>query len=108
MINSYQLQPNCLLELQLKNNYIQLPPPGGQLNYYDHYAEGILYKMSKKSGAVSKLTSHGSGSVSKDGAGVWKERWAVLQGTKLFLYHKRKVWCCTISNICAREKKMQS
>ncbi|KAG0091497.1 hypothetical protein BGZ92_000529 [Podila epicladia] len=89
MINSYQLQPNCLLELQLRNNYIQLPPPGGQLNYYDHYAEGILYKMSKKSGAVSKLTSHG-GSASKDGAGVWKERWAVLQGTKLFLYHKRK------------------
>ncbi|KAG0038601.1 hypothetical protein BGZ82_011495 [Podila clonocystis] len=90
MINSYQLQPNCLLELQLRNNYIQLPPPGGQLNYYDHYAEGILYKMSKKSGAVSKLTSHGSGSASKDDTGVWKERWAVLQGTKLFLYHKRK------------------
>ncbi|KAF9384301.1 hypothetical protein CPB97_005779, partial [Podila verticillata] len=90
MINSYQLQPNCLLELQLRNNYIQLPPPGGQLNYYDHYAEGILYKMSKKSGAVSKLTSHGSGNASRDGTGVWKERWAVLQGTKLFLYHKRK------------------
>ncbi|KAF9211022.1 hypothetical protein BGZ59_008622 [Podila verticillata] len=90
MINSYQLQPNCLLELQLRNNYIQLPPPGGQLNYYDHYAEGILYKMSKKSGAVSKLTSHGSGSASKDSTGVWKERWVVLQGTKLFLYHKRK------------------
>ncbi|KAF9324682.1 hypothetical protein BG006_000319, partial [Podila minutissima] len=88
-INSYHLQPNCLLELQLRNNYIQLPPPGGELNYYDHYAEGILYKMSKKSGAVSKLTSHG-GSASRDGTGVWKERWAVLQGTKLFLYHKRK------------------
>ncbi|KAG0338751.1 hypothetical protein BG004_007093, partial [Podila humilis] len=91
MINSYQLQPNCLLELQLKNNYIQLPPPGGQLNYYDHYAEGVLYKMSKKSGAVSKLTNHGiSSNVFKDNSGVWKERWVVLQGTKLFLYHKRK------------------
>lgn len=106
MINSYQLQPNCLLELQLRNNYIQLPPLGGQLNYYDHYAEGILYKRSKKNGAVSKLTSHGSGSASKDGTGVWKERWVVLQGTKLFLYHKRKVWCCTKSKIFVCAKKL--
>ncbi|KAG0354608.1 hypothetical protein BGZ54_001566, partial [Gamsiella multidivaricata] len=40
--------PHCLLELQLRNNYIQLPPPGTTLSYYDHYAEGVLYKMSKK------------------------------------------------------------
>ncbi|KAG0317144.1 hypothetical protein BGZ99_006458 [Dissophora globulifera] len=75
LVSSYQLQPHCLLELQLRNNYIQLPPPGTSLSYYDHYAEGVLYKMSKKSSAKT---------------GTWKERWVVLQGTKLFLYHKRK------------------
>ncbi|KAG0284645.1 hypothetical protein BGZ96_010997 [Linnemannia gamsii] len=48
LVSSYNLQPHCLLELQLKNNYIQLPPPGTPLNYCDHYAEGLLYKKSKK------------------------------------------------------------
>ncbi|KAF9899945.1 hypothetical protein EC991_008122 [Linnemannia zychae] len=81
LVSSYNLQPHCLLELQLRNNYIQLPPPGTPLNYYDHYAEGLLYKRSKK----SKL-----GQGSKDCSGVWKERWVVLQGNKLFIYHKRK------------------
>ncbi|KAF8939888.1 hypothetical protein BGZ58_008399 [Dissophora ornata] len=86
LVSSYNLQPHCLLELQLRNNYIQLPPPGTPLNYYDHYAEGVLYKMSKKSRPVSRLTNNGT----KECAGVWKERWVVLQGTKLLVYHKRK------------------
>ncbi|KAG0262032.1 hypothetical protein BGZ95_004098, partial [Linnemannia exigua] len=81
LVSSYNLQPHCLLELQLRNNYIQLPPPGTPLNYYDHYAEGLLYKRSKK----NKL-SQGN----KECTGVWKERWVVLQGNKLFIYHKRK------------------
>ncbi|KAF9091055.1 hypothetical protein BGX29_011140 [Mortierella sp. GBA35] len=81
LVSSYSLQPHCLLELQLRNSYIQLPPPGTALNYYDHYAEGLLYKKSKK----NKL-----GQGNKECAGVWKERWVVLQGNKLFIYHKRK------------------
>ncbi|CAO3567017.1 unnamed protein product [Mortierella alpina] len=81
LVSSYALQPHCLLELQLRNNYIQLPPPGSSLSYYDHYAEGVLYKMSKKSaGNVAKSSS----------TGVWKERWVVLQGTSLLIYHKRR------------------
>ncbi|KAG9061920.1 hypothetical protein KI688_006636 [Linnemannia hyalina] len=79
LVSSYNLQPHCLLELQLRNSYIQLPPPGTPLSYYDHYAEGLLYKKSKK----SKL-----GQGNKEHA--WKERWVVLQGNKLFIYHKRK------------------
>ncbi|KAG0078599.1 hypothetical protein BGZ90_004845 [Linnemannia elongata] len=79
LVSSYNLQPHCLLELQLRNSYIQLPPPGTPLNYYDHYAEGLLYKQSKK----SRL-----GQGNKECA--WKERWVVLQGNKLFIYHKRK------------------
>ncbi|KAG0373065.1 hypothetical protein BGX24_012188 [Mortierella sp. AD032] len=81
LVSSYNLQPHCLLELQLRNNYIQLPPPGTPLNYYDHYAEGLLYKRSKK----NKL-----GQGNKECIGVWKERWVVLQGNKLSVYHKRK------------------
>ncbi|KAF9130207.1 hypothetical protein BGW39_003340 [Mortierella sp. 14UC] len=81
LVSSYNLQPHCLLELQLRNNYIQLPPPGTPLNYYDHYAEGLLYKRSKK----NKL-----GQGNKECSGVWKERWVVLQGCKLFIYHRRK------------------
>ncbi|KAF9300234.1 hypothetical protein BGZ74_008111 [Mortierella antarctica] len=84
LMNSYSLEPHDLLELQLRNHYIQLPPPGGHLNYSDHYAEGVLFKLSKKS-RPSLLTSNG-----KDSTGVWKERWVVLQGTKLLIYHKRK------------------
>ncbi|KAF9958211.1 hypothetical protein BGZ70_009264 [Mortierella alpina] len=81
LVSSYALQPHCLLELQLRNNYIQLPPPGSSLSYYDHYAEGVLFKMSKKStGNVAKSSS----------TGVWKERWVVLQGTSLLIYHKRR------------------
>ncbi|KAF9355916.1 hypothetical protein BGX26_005963 [Mortierella sp. AD094] len=86
LVSSYHFQPHCLLELQLRNNYIQLPPQGTGLNYYDHYAEGVLYKKSKKSRQVSKLTSQGI----KDSAGFWKARWVVLQGNKLFIYHKQK------------------
>ncbi|KAF8985393.1 hypothetical protein BGZ46_004505 [Entomortierella lignicola] len=70
----------------LRNNYIQLPPQGTGLNYYDHYAEGVLYKMSKKSGPVSKLTSNGI----RDSAGVWKVSWVVLQGNRLLIYRKSK------------------
>ncbi|KAF8944510.1 hypothetical protein BGZ47_004137 [Haplosporangium gracile] len=79
LVSSYNLQPHCLLELQLRNNYISLPPPGTPLSYYDHYAEGLLYKKSKK----GKL-----GQGNKECA--WKERWVVLQGNRLFIYHKRK------------------
>lgn len=70
----------------------------GQLSYYDHYAEGVLYKLSKKSRPYSLLTGyhqpqHLSAKESSMllTAGVWKERWVVLQGTKLLIYHKRKV-----------------
>lgn len=87
LINSYTLQPQDLLELQLRSHYIQLPPPGGDLNYGDHYAEGTLFKLSKKSKSVSMLTNHGG----KEALGVWKERWVVLQGHRLLIYHKRKV-----------------
>ncbi|GJJ67704.1 hypothetical protein EMPS_00050 [Entomortierella parvispora] len=97
LLSSYNLQPQDLLELQLRNHYIQLPPPVGQLSYYDHYAEGVLYKLSKKSRPSSLLTGyHQSQQLSaKESsvlltAGVWKERWVVLQGTKLLIYHKRK------------------
>ncbi|KAG0009724.1 hypothetical protein BGZ80_002126 [Entomortierella chlamydospora] len=86
LVSSYHLQPHCLLELQLRNDYIQLPPQGTGLNYYDHYAEGVLYKKSKKNRQVSNLTSQGI----KDSMGFWKARWVVLQGNKLFIYHKRK------------------
>ncbi|KAF9942703.1 hypothetical protein BGZ67_000109 [Mortierella alpina] len=86
LINSYTLQPQDLLELQLRSHYIQLPPPGGDLNYGDHYAEGTLFKLSKKSKSVSMLTNHNS----KEALGVWKERWVVLQGHRLLIYHKRK------------------
>ncbi|KAF9274529.1 hypothetical protein BGZ68_000568 [Mortierella alpina] len=86
LINSYTLQPQDLLELQLRSHYIQLPPPGGDLNYGDHYAEGTLFKLSKKSKSVSMLTNHGG----KEALGVWKERWVVLQGHRLLIYHKRK------------------
>ncbi|KAG0010866.1 hypothetical protein BGZ80_001131 [Entomortierella chlamydospora] len=75
-----------LLELQLRDHYIQLPPEGSTLNYYDHYAEGILFKLSKKNRPVSLLTGSGS----KESQGIWKERWVVLQGSKLHIYHKRK------------------
>ncbi|KAG0195764.1 hypothetical protein BGX28_000669, partial [Mortierella sp. GBA30] len=85
LVSSYALQSHCLLELQLRNNYIQLPPPGTSLSYYDHYAEGALYKLSKK-GHSNKITGHNA----KDSAGGWKERWVVLQGTTLLIYHKRK------------------
>ncbi|KAF9169092.1 hypothetical protein BGX20_010814 [Mortierella sp. AD010] len=86
LVNSYHLQPHCLLELQLRNDYIQLPPQGTGLSYYDHYAEGVLYKKSKKNRQVSNLTNQGI----KDSVGFWKARWVVLQGNKLFIYHKRK------------------
>ncbi|KAF9964435.1 hypothetical protein BGZ70_006468 [Mortierella alpina] len=86
LINSYTLQPQDLLELQLRSHYIQLPPPGGDLNYGDHYAEGTLFKLSKKSKSVSMLSNHGG----KEALGVWKERWVVLQGHRLLIYHKRK------------------
>ncbi|KAG0343732.1 hypothetical protein BG004_005037, partial [Podila humilis] len=86
LINSYNLEPHDLLELQLRDHYIQLPPPGGHLNYADHYAEGVLFKLSKKSRPVSILTNQGG----KDSTGVWKERWVVLQGNRLLIYHKRK------------------
>ncbi|KAG9327139.1 hypothetical protein KVV02_000855 [Mortierella alpina] len=86
LINSYTLQPQDLLELQLRSHYIQLPPPGCDLNYGDHYAEGTLFKLSKKSKSVSMLTNHSS----KEALGVWKERWVVLQGHRLLIYHKRK------------------
>ncbi|KAF9410270.1 hypothetical protein BGZ94_001714, partial [Podila epigama] len=85
LLNSYNLESYDLLELQLRNHYIQLPPPGG-VNYSDHYAEGVLFKLSNKSRPVSILTNHGG----KESTGVWKERWVVLQGTKLLIYHKRK------------------
>ncbi|KAG0369995.1 hypothetical protein BGZ54_008180 [Gamsiella multidivaricata] len=85
-INSYSFKPQDLLELQLRNHYIQLPPPDGNLTYYDHYAEGILFKLSKKNRPVSMFTNHGS----RESQGVWKERWVVLQGSKLLIYHKRK------------------
>ncbi|KAG0264285.1 hypothetical protein DFQ27_001297 [Actinomortierella ambigua] len=48
-VSSYTIQPYELFELQLRNDYIQLPPPGSDLTYSDHYAEGILFKLSKKS-----------------------------------------------------------
>ncbi|KAG0266138.1 hypothetical protein BG011_003125 [Mortierella polycephala] len=86
LVSSYNLQPHCLLELQIRDNYIQLPPIGTSLSYYDHYAEGVLYKMSKKSGPVTKLTSPGK----KDSTGVWKERWVVLQGKTLLIFQKKK------------------
>ncbi|CAO3565272.1 unnamed protein product [Mortierella alpina] len=86
LINSYTLQPQDLLELQLRSHYIQLPPPGSDLNYGDHYAEGTLFKLSKKSKSVSMLSNHGG----KEALGVWKERWVVLQGHRLLIYHKRK------------------
>jgi hypothetical protein len=73
-----------VLELQLRNHYIQLPPPGSNLTYYDHYAEGTLFKLSKKSRPASILAS------GKE-SGVWKERWVVLQGSRLLIYQKRKV-----------------
>ncbi|KAF9435557.1 hypothetical protein BGZ76_006054, partial [Entomortierella beljakovae] len=47
-INSYSIKPLDVLELQLRNHYIQLPPAGSNLDYFDHYAEGVLYKLSKK------------------------------------------------------------
>ncbi|KAF9922131.1 hypothetical protein BGZ65_009836, partial [Modicella reniformis] len=56
------------------------------LSYYDHYAEGIIFKLSKKSKPVSILPSHGG----RESTGVWKERWIVLQGSRLFIHHKRK------------------
>ncbi|KAF9177731.1 hypothetical protein BGZ50_008428 [Haplosporangium sp. Z 11] len=86
LVSSYNLQPHCLLELQVRSSYIQLPPTGTSLSYYDHYAEGVLYKMSKKSGPVTKLTSPGK----KDSTGVWKERWVVLQGKTLLIFQKKK------------------
>ncbi|KAF8936305.1 hypothetical protein BGZ58_004340 [Dissophora ornata] len=79
-VSSYHLQPQDLLELQFRDHYIHLP------NYKDHYAEGVIFKLSKKSRPVSMLTSHGG----KESLGVWKERWIVLQGSKLLIYHKRK------------------
>ncbi|ORZ27259.1 hypothetical protein BCR41DRAFT_152494 [Lobosporangium transversale] len=85
-ISSYKLNSQDLLELQLRNHYIELPPPGGNLSYYDHYAEGTLFKLSKKSRPASVLTNHGG----REPTGVWKERWVVLQGSKLLIYHKRK------------------
>lgn len=54
------------------------------MTYYDHYAEGVLFKLSKKSKPVNILPSHG-------GMGVWNERWVILQGSKLLIHHKRKV-----------------
>ncbi|KAF9905303.1 hypothetical protein EC991_001851 [Linnemannia zychae] len=86
LINSYHLQPQDVLELQRRDHYIQLPPPGSNLSYYDHYAEGVLFKLSKKNRPVSMFSNNGN----KESAGVWKERWIVLQGSKLLIYHKRK------------------
>jgi len=95
------LQPQCVIELQLKCHYIHLPRMVREddiclqsgsgsdsriLNYFDHYAEGILFKKSKK--AMSALsTTADRERESKD----WKERWVVLQGNRLMIYHKRKV-----------------
>ncbi|KAF9972690.1 hypothetical protein BGZ73_004179 [Actinomortierella ambigua] len=85
-VSSYTIQPNELFELQLRNDYIQLPPPGSDLKYSDHYAEGILFKLSKKSRPVNILTAHGG----RESLGVWKERWVVLQGNQLLISRKRK------------------
>ncbi|KAF9092965.1 hypothetical protein BGX29_010162, partial [Mortierella sp. GBA35] len=86
LINSYHLQPQDVLELQRRDHYIQLPPPGSNLSYYDHYAEGVLFKLSKKNRPVSMFSNNGG----KESTGVWKERWVVLQGSRLLIYHKRK------------------
>ncbi|KAK3846538.1 MAG: hypothetical protein J3R72DRAFT_242437 [Linnemannia gamsii] len=86
LINSYHLQPQDVLELQRRDHYIQLPPPGSNLSYYDHYAEGVLFKLSKKNRPVSMFSNNGN----KESTGVWKERWVVLQGSRLLIYHKRK------------------
>lgn len=88
LINSYHLQPQDVLELQRRDHYIQLPPPGSNLSYYDHYAEGILFKLSKKNRPVSMFSNNNG----KESTGVWKERWVVMQGSRLLIYHKRKVY----------------
>ncbi|KAF8947235.1 hypothetical protein BGZ47_009864 [Haplosporangium gracile] len=86
LINSYHLQPQDVLELQRRDHYIQLPPPGSNLTYYDHYAEGVLFKLSKKNRPVSMFSNNNG----KESTGVWKERWVVMQGSRLLIYHKRK------------------
>ncbi|KAF9118272.1 hypothetical protein BGW39_001332 [Mortierella sp. 14UC] len=86
LINSYHLQPQDVLELQRRDHYIQLPPPGSNLSYYDHYAEGVLFKLSKKNRPVSMFSNNGN----RESTGVWKERWVVLQGSRLLIYRKRK------------------
>ncbi|KAG0079063.1 hypothetical protein BGZ90_003601 [Linnemannia elongata] len=86
LINSYHLQPQDVLELQRRDHYIQLPPPGSNLSYYDHYAEGVLFKLSKKNRPVSMFSNNNG----KESTGVWKERWVVMQGSRLLIYHKRK------------------
>ncbi|KAG0297681.1 hypothetical protein BGZ96_005345 [Linnemannia gamsii] len=86
LINSYHLQPQDVLELQRRDHYIQLPPPGSNLSYYDHYAEGVLFKLSKKNRPVSMFSNNNG----KESTGVWKERWVVVQGSRLLIYHKRK------------------
>ncbi|KAF9146105.1 hypothetical protein BGX30_004385 [Mortierella sp. GBA39] len=58
LINSYHLQPQDVLELQRRDHYIQLPPPGSNLSYYDHYAEGVLFKLSKKNRPVSMFSNN--------------------------------------------------
>ena len=55
------------------------------LDYYDHYAEGILFKKSKKATAFAASADRERDS--KD----WKERWVVLRGSRLMIYHKRRV-----------------
>ncbi|KAF9429183.1 hypothetical protein BGZ76_001692 [Entomortierella beljakovae] len=85
-IESYNLQPHTILELQLRNNYVPLPPLNTELGYFDHYAEGVLYKLSKKNCKVSNLSSD----CFRDSTGTWKARWVVLQGNRLYIYHKRK------------------
>jgi len=76
-----------VLELQRRDHYIQLPPPGSNLTYLDHYAEGVLFKLSKKNRPVGLFSNNGG----KESTGVWKERWVVIQGSRLLIYHKRKV-----------------
>ncbi|KAK3837767.1 MAG: hypothetical protein JOS17DRAFT_731788 [Linnemannia elongata] len=86
LINSYHLQPQDVLELQRRDHYIQLPPPGSNLSYYDHYAEGVLFKLSKKNRPVSMFSNNNG----KESTGVWKERWVIMQGSRLLIYHKRR------------------
>ncbi|KAG0043320.1 hypothetical protein BGZ83_011540 [Gryganskiella cystojenkinii] len=99
-VGSYPLQSHCVIELQLKSHYIHLPrmardndiccqsgagSDAQSLDYYDHYAEGTLFKKSKQA-MIASATSADRERESKD----WKERWVVLRGNRLIIYHKRK------------------